>query len=56
MRSSSDMRQPYLFNNIDPIESKKQWYDQPELGEAKKNWYSSALTIKNGYNKTQLKL
>ena len=37
-----------LFNNIDPIESKKQWDDQPALGEAIKDWYSSALAIKNG--------
>ena len=44
-----------LFNNIDPIESKKQWDDQPELGEAIKDWYSSALTIKNGYRKNTIK-
>ena len=29
-----------LFNNIDPIESKKQWDDQPTLGEAVKGWYA----------------
>ena len=44
-----------LFNNIDPIESKKQWDDQPTLGEALRDWYSTTLTTKNGYRKATIK-
>jgi integrase len=44
-----------LFNNIDPIESKKQWDDQPTLGEAVKGWYASSLTVKGGYRKNTIK-
>ena len=44
-----------LFNNIDPIESKKQWDDQPALGDAIKDWYVSTLTVKGGYRKNTIK-
>ena len=44
-----------LFNNIDPIESRKQWDGQPTLGEAIKDWYVSKLTVKNGYRKNTIK-
>ena len=44
-----------LFNNIDPIESKKQWDDQPTLGDAIKDWYVSTLTVKGGYRKNTIK-
>ena len=43
-----------LFNNIDPIESKKQWDDQPTLGEGIKGWYTSSLTVKGGYRKNTI--
>ena len=49
-KTSSD-----LFNNIDPIESRKQWDDQPTLGDAIKDWYVSTLTVKGGYRKNTIK-
>ena len=44
-----------IFNNIDPIESRKQWDDQPTLGDAIKDWYVSTLTVKGGYRKNTIK-
>ena len=44
-----------LLDNIDPIESRKQWDNQPILGDAIKGWYASTLTVKGGYRKNTIK-
>ncbi len=44
-----------LFNNIDPIEAKKQWDDQLNLGDSIREWYKNTLTTKNSYRPGTIK-